>query len=351
MDNLLLPYLKASDQSERQHHLDDLLIVYTAPVVRRTLRQRLGFHVNQLGVNPYNPDAEDLYHEIIAKVIEVLTALPTSPGTEIEDFEKYVGRISINACLDYIRSRSPARTRLKYSLREALSRKSEFALWKSEEGFLCGLRAGAKKQAPISFQRLTEIESDLPIFRTTRFGREDITRVPLTKLTAELLKWIDEPIELDELVNLTAILLDVRDRPAESIDDEAKTYLEARIADTTLVSDPGLDSEKLLRHLWRAVLALPKNQRDAFCLLFETENGEDLFTLLFQANLTTPSQLAQDLGRSLQELVRVWAAMPMDYAAIAIELKATLLQVRKSRFDALRRLEKEDNLRRFLGQK
>ena len=351
MDILLLPYVKASDESERQHHLDELLIVYAGPVVRRTLRQKLGFHVNQLGVNPYNPDAEDLYHEIIAKVIEVLAALPTSPRTEIEDFEKYVGRISINTCLDYIRSRSPARTRLKYSLREVLSRKSEFALWKSEEGFLCGLRAVAKKQAPISSQRLTEIESDLPIFRTTRFGREDVTRVPLTNLTAELLTWIGEPIELDELVNLIAILLEVKDRPADSIDDEAKGYLESRVADTTLISDPGLDLEKLLRSLWRAVLALPKNQRDTYCFRFEDNSGEDLFTLLFQASITTRAQLSRQLGRSLNDLMRIWTAMPMTYDDIATELNATILQVRRWRFEALRRLEKEEDLRPFLGQK
>src|SRR6266571_1949913 len=222
MDPLLQPYVTATDESERQRHLDELLIVYASPVVRQTLRQKLGLHVNQLGVNPYNPDAEDLYHEAIAKVIEVLTALPTGPRTEIEDFEKYVARIAINACLDYIRTRSPARTRLKYSVREILSRKSEFALWKSEEEFLCGLKAWSKERERISSQRLAEIEKDLPIFRTTRFGREDVTDVPLTKLTADLLSWIDEPIELDELVNLTAILLDVKDRPADSIDDEAK---------------------------------------------------------------------------------------------------------------------------------
>lgn len=351
MDNLLLPYLKASDESERRQHLDELLIVYAAPVVRRTLRQKLGFHVNQLGLNPHNPDAEDLYHEIIAKIIEVLTTLPDNPRTEIEKFEHYVAGIGTNGCLDYMRARSPARTRLKYSIREILNRKSEFIVRKSEEGLVCGLKAWSNKRGSISSQRLFEIELELGTFRTTRFGREDIARVPLTKLTTELLKWIDQPIELDELVNLTAILLDVKDRPAESIDGEAKTYLEARIADTTLISDPGLDSEKLLRHLWRAVLALPKNQRDAFCLRFETENGEDLFTLLFQANLTTPSQLAEDLGRSLQETIRIWASMPMDYAAIALELRLTLLQVRKSRFDALRRLEKEDDLRAFLGRK
>src|SRR6266480_3394220 len=105
MDILLLPYLKASDESERRRHVDELLIVYAAPVVRRTLRQRLGFHVNQLGANPYNPDAEDLYHEIIAKIVEVLSDLSFLQETQIDDFEKYVARIAINACLDYIRSK------------------------------------------------------------------------------------------------------------------------------------------------------------------------------------------------------------------------------------------------------
>jgi RNA polymerase sigma factor (sigma-70 family) len=351
MDQLLLPYLQARDESERQRHFEELVVVYASPVVRHTLRQKLGFHVNQLGLNPHNPDAEDLYHEIIARIIYVLTTLADTPKTEIEKFEYYVAGIATNACLDYMRTKSPARTRLKYSIREILSRKSEFSFRKSERGLVCGLKAWSGKRGPISSQRLFEIELELPTFRTSRFGSEDIVRVPLTKLTGELLKWIDEPIDLDELVNVTSILLDVKDYPVESIDDETKTYLEARIADTTLISDPGLDSEKLLRHLWRAVLALPKNQRDAFCLRFEIDGGEDLFTLLFEAHITTPPELAQQMARSLEELMRMWAAMPMEYADIATELNLTILQVRKSRFDALRRLEKEGDLRMFLGQK
>src|SRR5436853_5514616 len=124
MHQLLLSYVQATNESERQQKLDELLVVYAAPVARQTLRQKLGFHVNQFGVNPYNPDAEDLYHEIIAKIIEVLTTLPDTPRTEIEKFEHYVAGIATNACLDYMRAKSPARTRLKYSIREILSRKS-----------------------------------------------------------------------------------------------------------------------------------------------------------------------------------------------------------------------------------
>ena len=132
----------------------------SSPVVRHTIRQKLGFHVNQLGLNPHNPDAEDLYHEIIAKIVELLTTLPNS-NAQIENFEQYVGRIASNACVDYLRAKSPARTRLKYSLREVLNRKSEFILWKSEEEFLCGLKAWSGQQEPISSQRLVEIEGQL----------------------------------------------------------------------------------------------------------------------------------------------------------------------------------------------
>ncbi len=252
MDQLLLPYLQATDESERQEHLDELLVVYAAPVVRHILRLKLGFRVNPFGVNPHNQDAEDLYQETIANIIEFLRNLHTPAKTDVENFEQYVARVATNACHDYVRAKSPGRTRLKYSLRELLSRRPEFTLWKSEDVFLCGLAAWAEELQPISSRRLAEIEDELEIFRTTRFGREDIRQVSLAKVIAELLDWARGPMDLDGLVNITAVLLDVRDHPAESLDDEAKSYLEARVTDTTLISNPRLDFEKLLLSLWRA---------------------------------------------------------------------------------------------------
>ena len=349
MDNLLLPYLQATNESERQQHLDDLLLVHAAPVVQRTLGLKLGFRINRLGVNPYNQDAEDLYQETIAKLIEFLRTLHTTKKTEIENFEHYVARVATNACHDYLRGESPARTRLKYSLRELLNRRSEFEIWKYKDGFRCGLGAWDKECEPISFQRLAHLEDELQTFRTTRFGREDITQVSLARLVAELLDWAGGPMELDALVNITASLLDVKDHPTESLDDEAKGYLEARVADTTLMTNPNLEFDKLLRSLWRAIGELPEEQRDAFCFGFESDNGDDLFTLLFEAKIVTPAQLAGQFGRALEDFMRVWSEMPMDNAAIAAELNATRPRVGKLRFHALRRLEKE--LAAFLSRK
>jgi hypothetical protein len=77
----------------------------------------------------------------------------------------------------------------------------------------------------------------------------------------------------------------------------------------------------------RWVVVYPRSwigeQRDAFCFGFENDSGEDLFTLLFEANVVTPTQLAKQFGLSFEELMRVWSEMPMDNAAIAAEMKPT----------------------------
>jgi hypothetical protein len=193
----------------------------------------------------------------------------------------------------------------------------------------------------ISSNRLAEIEDEIQTLRTTKFGREDIRRVSFTRLLAELLTWINAPIELDSLVNIATVLLNVEEHPTESLDLETRGYPEDRISDIAMTLDSELDFEKFLRHLWQVVTKLPEKQRDTFCFNFEDLKGEDLFTLLLEAKIVSLPQLAQQLGRSLGELMRLWSEMPMDKATIAVELGATRLQVNKWRFYALSHLAKE----------
>src|SRR5262249_44623219 len=127
MDQLLLPYLQASDDTQRQERLDELLAFNATPVVRQTLRRRLGFYVDQRGSNPHNQDAEDLYQEIMAKVVQSLRN--SSTATSIDNFQQYVARIATNGCNDLLRAKSPARARLKNKLRYLLSHHPDFAIW------------------------------------------------------------------------------------------------------------------------------------------------------------------------------------------------------------------------------
>src|SRR3954467_14459347 len=112
MDNLLIPYLSANSEAEARHHLDDLLTLHAAQTIRQILRRRLGFYVSSTGVNEHNQDAEDLYQEAMTKIVQVLHDLKASTNkTDIENFEHYVARIASNTCIDFLRAKSPARTR------------------------------------------------------------------------------------------------------------------------------------------------------------------------------------------------------------------------------------------------
>src|SRR5260370_5495701 len=122
MDQVLVPYLHTTDESERERRLEELLLFHAVPEIRYTLRQKLGFHVSQGGVNPQNQDAEDLYQEIMTKTLQVLQELYTSsPRTEIENFKQYVGRIATNFCINFIRAKSPPAWRLKKTLRTVVN--------------------------------------------------------------------------------------------------------------------------------------------------------------------------------------------------------------------------------------
>jgi RNA polymerase sigma factor (sigma-70 family) len=339
MDSLLLPYLQATDESERHRQLDELLLVYAGPVIRHTLWRKLAFNVNQFGVSPQNEDAEDLYQEIVVKTIELLHGLPTAEPTDIQNFRQYVSRIATNTCHDYIRARSPERSRLKYKLRDLMSRRKEFASWQSGDKLLCGLAIWRGRE-PLPSRRIAEIGEELHIFESTQYERAELGHSLSVKLVADLLEWAGGPIELKALVQLMATLLDVKDHPSESLDDEEKGYLETEISDTTLMTNTRADFEKFLGSLWLAARALREKQRLTFCFGFEYEKGEDLFTLLLDADIVTLSQLAQEFGRSSGELVRLWQKMPMNNASIAEELGATPQQVRQWRFHAEENLEK-----------
>ena len=84
MDHVLVPYLTAPDEEDRQRHLDELLTIRAAPLIRQVLRRRLGFYVSAQGTNENNQDAEDLYQEAMTRVVQVLHQLQSSPGSNPE---------------------------------------------------------------------------------------------------------------------------------------------------------------------------------------------------------------------------------------------------------------------------
>ena len=343
MDNLIIPYLAAANEHEREKRLDELLMVYAAPIVRRTLRRRLSFYVSAQGANPNNHQAEDLFQETMTKVVQMLHDLPSSQTkNEIENFEQYVGRVATNVCIDFLRTRTPARTRLKDSLRDLFRRHKELVSWEYEGEILCGFAVWRNTgKTFFSEQQSSEVEARMAAFQTARFPHEDIKRAPLTQVVAELFDWIGGPVEIDSLVRMMAIAMDIRERPIESLDDEIEQRWEARFKVSATTTDSSFRAKELLTRLWQAVKKLPREQREAFCLSFEDDLGQDLFTLLLSNGVVSLPQLAEPLERSVEEIILLSERMPMDGATVAAELNASRDNVYKWRFRAIQRLRTE----------
>jgi RNA polymerase sigma factor (sigma-70 family) len=340
MDRLLQSYLDATDESEERARLDDLLLVHAALIVRKVLRRRLGFFVSSLGVNDHNRDAEDLYQEAMTRIAQMLHDLRISPTkTDIASFRQYVARVTANVCVDYLRKKSPARTRLKYSLWDIFKRQKELAVWEYEGKMLCGFAAWRNTgKTFFSDQASSDLEGRSEAFQAARFPHEDVKQALITQVLAELFDWIGGPVELDTAVSMMAILLDVREQPIASLDEEPKSHWKDHFLVSASITDSEVRAKELLNRLWQVVRNLPDEQRDAYAFGFEDDNGQDLFTLLLSNGVVTLGELSREFGRPAEEIVLLSARMPMDPLAIATELKASRDNVYKWRSRAIQRV-------------
>lgn len=337
-----MPYLTARDEQDRQQHLDELVTIRAAPLIRQVLRRRLAFYVSAQGVNGNNQDAEDLYQEAMTRVVQVLHQLHSAPGIEIENFDLYVSRIASNTCTDFLRAKSPARTRLKDGLRHLLKRHEDLVSWEHDGEILCGFAPWRNTgKSSFSDQPWQYVETKLESFQSLHFSDENVRFAPVSQIAAELFYWIGGPVEIDVLVRMIAYLLDIQDEQMESLDDPSAAKWDAYFISSTRSGESHVEANELQMRLWQAVIQLPAEQRDAFALCFEDEAGEDLFTMLRAAEIVNWDEIAQGMGRSVQEVVRLRARMPMNGASVAEELKASRENVYKWRFRAVRRLKTE----------
>ena len=333
MDQLLLSYLQAATESDREQHLQEILSAYAVPEVRLALRRRLSFFVDAHGQSPHNQDAEDLFQEIMTKILQALHAL-TEPSSKaaIEDLQEYIARITANCCNDVLRKQSPSRTRLKYNLRFLLTHHEGFAVWKAAGITWAGLSEWQNEPVSPAQLNLSIDSEEFASFKSTRWPSENLKQVPLNRIVGEVLRWISRPIELDDLVSTVAALQNIKDLPTVVLPENVP-------ADSANVQ-ARLEGQEVLHQLWRALRGLSAEQRDVFCFGFEDEKGRDLFTVLFETETVTLRELTQELNRSTDEIVRLWSKMPMDNKAIAEEMKITRGRVYQHRSRALEKLKK-----------
>lgn len=340
MDSMLKCVLDSKDEAERKRLLDELILLHSAPLIRKILRQRLNLRISHSGTNPNKPDAEDLYHEIIARLLQRLNDWIARPQDHpIKNYRNLVTTITVNACNDYLRGKSPARARLKNSLRDLLLRHKDFEAWKGENREqLCGFNSWkGQPKSSVASERTRLLSENPEAFQSDQFPKENIQRVPLPTLVAGIFKWVGGPIEMDALTELLALLLDVKEQPVESI-EESNEKSGREFEDSAIRNDLRLQGKETLKKLWDEIKQLPPEQRDVICLSLEDENGNDLWSILEAADVITLPQIAADLGLSDEELMALCDHTPMDSPTLANHLGTTRSQVNKLRFRAMQRL-------------
>jgi RNA polymerase sigma factor (sigma-70 family) len=335
MDNLLLSLLNAQDEQERQQHLDDLLTIYAAPIIRQVLRQRLGFYVSAQGVSKSHPYAEDLYQEAMTRMVQTLRA----DLTTIENFELYIGRVASNICADFLRAKNPRRARLKNALRDVFRRHRDLASWQYQNEVLCGLAAwrNTGKHVVSGYDDDTKLDG----FLSVHFAGEDVRAVSLSRLVAELFDWIGGPVQLDVLVRMVAYLHDIKEQRIESLDDHVAAEYEVEFRGSVRSTEFDVETNEMLGLMWHVVKRLPPRQRDAFALRFQDPDGRDLFTVLLAAGIVELKDLAEGLGRSVADIMRLWTQIPMDSQTAASELSTSINNIYKWLFHARRKLKVE----------
>jgi RNA polymerase sigma factor (sigma-70 family) len=339
MDPLLLRLWQETDEVERERKMEELLVVQAAPLIRLTLRQRFGVYVNANGENPARQEAADLYQEILTKILQGLRDLINSTSTpNIENFGQYVGRIVGNVHYDRLRANAPVRTRLKKIIRDLLQRHSSFAIWHSDGEILCGFSVWHEgSKSLLAERRLADLVQQEEGIHVSAEARNTRNRAALSSVIADIFEKVGGPVGLDGVVSLLSDVLDLKDSPMASLDEEAWYQWEAQNANN-LRFGSRLELRETLLRIWQEILQLPVRQREALCFSFADSNGKDLITLLLESEVATFDEIAKQLGRSASEMSSLWAEMPLSSQALGELLGATPAQIYKWRFLALAKL-------------
>ncbi|HEU4833536.1 MAG TPA: sigma-70 family RNA polymerase sigma factor [Pyrinomonadaceae bacterium] len=234
MDNLLLRLLNARDEPERRLRLHELLTIHVAPIARQVLRQRLGFYVSAQGVNETNRDAEDLYQEVLTRVVEVLNA-DQRCLTTIENFEGYVNRTASNICFDFLRSKYPTRFRQQQleSLDDHVEATSRRSVPSAESDLESHELLG---RLWLSIKRLTPKQRDAFVLR---FQDHDGRNLFTVLLAAGIVDWKD--------------LAEAMDRSAE---DLVRLWTQMPMDTATAANELRASRENVYKWLYRAIQKL-----------------------------------------------------------------------------------------------
>ncbi len=226
--------------STEAHHAQWL--AEAEPIVREIVRVRLRPHDE-----PTHQDTADLSGEILLHLAERL-----NEGEAIRDWPNYVAVAAYRGCYEYFRRKFPKRYALKHRLRYVLSHHPHFRLRQTKRDewhvSLASWPLAPAALDPQARTRLRQLREDPQRVAAELFPRGEATAVKLETLLSQLLDWLQQPLELDQLVTVVAEWCNLHDQPAASRQHAAETLLEGQSNQAQQ-----FDQRRYLSDLWREI--------------------------------------------------------------------------------------------------
>jgi len=335
IDPLLEPLLLPISDDEIDQFLSQLIVSHADPVIKGIIGYKL--HLNShRGIG--QPDAHDIHQEVILQLLAAFRQLRQQPAAHpISDLRGLAAIITHRTCSRWMRQQFPERHAFKNRLHYLLMRHRGFAIWQNEnKKLITGLAEWKGRKEVAAEKQLKRLSDDeeLPArIRLLKFSREADWSGTLHGIFTRL----GCPIEFDKLVSCMAAVLQVEDRPLESIDeiDDASDP-----ADSNRQHDAEWQIEKrtFLQRIWEEVQQLPLNQRAALLLNLRDHEGEGCLALFPALGIATIRQIAEALAMEAEKLAEMWNGLPLEDARIAELLQVTRQQVINARKSARERL-------------
>ena len=332
LDPLLLDYVRSTDEAESATRLSMLITQYAEPVIRRAIRHKLNLAVHNGESDQDRQDVEDLHSEAVLEAFSVLRELKRTPTPPpIRDFRGYIAAIGFRVCSAYLRKKRPQRASLKDKVRYILTRRADFALWKSaSDTWLCGLQTFREQSGPLVERHLPDSSSFLEESRQQRTRAEELD---LGELIEAVFLWSGKPVPLDALVGFLADARGIKDEFTEQIDEGIEDHPDTR-ANVTIEVEQRL----YLERVWTEIAQLPVKQRRALLLNLTDRFGNGLIALLPGVGIASFREVAATLEMTVDQLAELWGELPLNDAAIAHLLGITRQQVINLRKSARERL-------------
>ncbi|MGH9846159.1 MAG: hypothetical protein ACREEM_46250, partial [Blastocatellia bacterium] len=331
-DSLLNPWLqtlRTQGDEAAESELALLIEAHIEPVIKSVIRFKL--RLDSAG----RSDEADLAQEAMAQWLAELRKLAVGPDDRsISDARGPAATITYRVCYGWLRRRSPRRHALRNRLQYVLTRQAGLALWTGAGKLLIAGFAAWRGRAPAASERLRQLPDDEKFL--ARAGRPIANgqEAKLNDLLAAIFDYVGGPVAFDELLGVTAALLQVKDElPASTEEDMGGAELASS-------EDVAWQVEKriFLQRLWEEVRELPLQQRAALLLNLREADGRGCLALFPATGVASLRQIAETLEIQPERFAELWPQLPLDDATIAGLLDLTRQQVINLRKSARERL-------------